>query len=61
MEKIKRTAKWHKKLTIKELRHVKETTDSTTLKQFKRNREFQKKENIKCWECFSIAHKLGLE
>lgn len=46
MEKIKRTAKWHKKLTIKELRHVKETTDSTTLKQFKRNREFQKKRTL---------------
>jgi len=40
--KVKRTKKWHKKVTIKELRHILESTTTGTLAQFKRNLDHQR-------------------
>ncbi len=53
--------KWQKKLTKKELQHVKETTQSCTLRSFRANREEQIRDNITCFECEHIARKLGIE
>jgi hypothetical protein len=58
--------KWQKKLTKKQLRHIKETTDGGLLREFKRNREAHNKEKAAgksepCWECRTIARRLGLE
>ena len=58
--------KWQNKLTKKELKHIKDTTDSNTLLSFKANREHQLRLKEKdgrepCWECRFIAEKLGLE
>jgi len=57
--------KWQDKLTKKELKHLKEDANCTTLRQIKKTIEFQ--ENLRkekpafdpCWECFSIGKKLG--
>ena len=59
-------AKWQKPLKKSEIDHIKETTDSGTLRQFKANRKFHlerktKDDNDPCLECRSIAIKLGLE
>ena len=70
LRKIRRTAKWMKKLTMKELRHLAETshTGRPSLIQLKLNREHQIKQKKAgphgiepCWDCRIIAHKLGLE
>lgn len=58
-------AKWQKPLKKSEIQHIKESTDSGTLAQFKRNREFHLKriaagEADPCIECRMIAIKLGL-
>ena len=58
--------KWQKKLTKKQLKHIKETTDGGLLREFKSNREFHKKEKAAgkgelCFECRTIARRLGLE
>lgn len=53
--------KFQKKLTKKELQHLKETTTRGTLTEFRRNREHQQKEGIKCFDCRRIALKLGVE
>ena len=53
--------KWHKKLNKKDLKHIRETTDTGSLKQFKVNFEFQEKYNMRCWECKNIADKLGIK
>jgi len=52
--------KWQKKLTKKELNHVKEFCGGT-LTTFKQTRELQTKEPEACWECRFIAVKLGIE
>jgi hypothetical protein len=57
--------KWQKKLTKKELRHVKEWCGGT-LAGLKSTREHQKLmaeqgKALPCFECQSIAQKLGLE
>ena len=54
-------AKWQKKLTIAQIWHIKETTQSGTLAQFKRNRIGQIAEGIECFECKEIAKKLKIE
>jgi hypothetical protein len=59
--KITRRTKWEKKLTIKEIRHIRETTDTGSLQQFIHNRELQRAMNTPCHECRFIARKLGLE
>ena len=56
--------KWQKKLTKKELSHIKETTNGT-LGSFKRNRESHLVELAQtgkepCFECRTIARKLGI-
>ena len=53
-----KTAKWKKNLTAKEIKHIKETTDTGTLAQVKTNLAFQAKEKITCWDCRAIAAKL---
>ena len=64
---MKRTRKWHKKLTIKEIKHVNEFCGGT-LAGLKRTREehIRIEENNPgamepCRECRTIAGKLGME
>jgi hypothetical protein len=52
--------KWQRKLTKKEIGHIKETTNRPTLEQFKRNFEHQQGSQFPCWECRAIARKLGI-
>jgi hypothetical protein len=59
--------KWQKKLTKKELAHVKEWAGGT-LAGLKRTREFHRADLAAhpdgpepCWDCKIIARKLGLE
>lgn len=68
MARYKRTAKWQKKLTVKELKHLAECspTGKPNLESFKLNREAQKEMKAEygreiCFECRSIAIKLGME
>ena len=67
--KIKRTRRWHKRLTIRQLRHIIETTQTGSLAQFKRNLEHQIATDLKQeqdgltsfkmgWECHYIAKRL---
>jgi len=64
---MKRTRKWHKKLTMKEIRHVNEFCGGT-IRGLMENRERQKAHLIEspdapepCWDCRIIAKKLGVE
>jgi hypothetical protein len=62
--KIKK-AKWQRKLTVKQIKHIKETTDSGTLSQLKFNLAHHAKARAEgkrepCWECKEIARTLGL-
>lgn len=57
---------WKKRITKKQLAHIKETTNNCLLREFKANREAQRKEGKEvgeepCWECRVIAVKLGIE
>lgn len=54
------TAKWARKLTKRELRHLAEgsATGRPTLQSLKANLAGQNKLNIRCFECQSIARKL---
>jgi hypothetical protein len=53
---------WQKPLSAADRKHLKETCDGRpTLEKFKLNRRLQIKEGITCFECKSIARKLGLE
>lgn len=75
MAKVKRTAKWHKLLTMEQLRHLAEMSHDgkvPTLARFtewaaaqKETRDHLKAERIEgiepCWTCKFIARKLGLE
>ena len=62
---IKRTMKWHKVLKLKELRHVFEHCGGT-LAGIKKQVRFQWREDqirefgSVCWDCRTIANKLGL-
>ena len=60
--------KWQDKLTKKELKHMKDIAGCHSLKTFKENRkgQIQMRESGKfdrepCFDCRSIALKLGLE
>jgi hypothetical protein len=61
--------KWQKPLTKKEIAHIQTVAACRSLKQFKRNVEGQNEMRLKtpgasnepCWECRTIARKLGLE
>ena len=59
--------KWQAKLTKKELKHIKETTNDCTLREFKSNLKWQRELDAKhpdapftCVECNHIANKLGI-
>ncbi len=57
--------KWKKKLLKKELKHLQEM-GITTLAQLKETRKFQIEQKDRtnresCWDCRSIAEKLGLK
>jgi len=69
--KIRRTAKWHKRITLKQLKHIKENTDGT-LAGVKKVLAYQKEKRDDairandypgitepCWECKEIARRLG--
>lgn len=62
---LKRTAKWQKRLTAREWRHLCEDAVDPgvrpTLRSIRNNREHQVKNGIECFECKHIAIKLGLE
>ena len=57
--------KWQKKLTKKEIQHFRYATDGVaTLEAFMESREKQRNMDMGkevCWECRSIALKLGME
>ncbi len=59
MKTIKRL-KWEKKLTAKELKHVRDNCGGR-LSTFKETRIKQKAGTDECWDCRHIARKLGLE
>ncbi len=52
--------RWQKKLTKKELLHLRET-GATTLEQVRENVLFQAQNRFPCWECVEIGRKLGIE
>jgi len=56
------TAKWARKLTAKELRHLAEGSAAgrPTLHSLKANLEGQRMLNIECFECEAIARKLSI-
>ena len=55
--------KWMRKLTAKDLKHLKEglSMGKPTLRAFRLAREEQRKHSIDCPECKRIAIKIGLE
>lgn len=59
---MKRTAKWHKHLKIKELRHLKGNLPHMTLKDFVLTRASQaalsRPNDEPCWTCRLIESKL---
>ena len=59
MKKTKRTRKWHKKITMKELRHINEWCGGT-LAGIRRVIKYQRAHEIRCWDCLSAARKLDL-
>lgn len=67
--KIRRTAAWHKKLSMDDLRHLAVMSHDgkvPTLARFKGWAAQQKKDrglflSEPCWKCKFIAQKLGLE
>lgn len=56
------TAKWVRKLTKRQLRHLAEgsATGRPTLRSLKVNLEGQHKIGIRCFECEDIARKLAI-
>lgn len=56
------TAKWMKKLTKRDLRHLAEESDSgrATLSSLKANLKGQHELGITCFECERIARKLSI-
>jgi len=63
--KTKRKAKWEKKLTLTEIKHLRENSDGT-LQSVKANFSGQKEMRDKnpisrepCWDCRRIAQKLN--
>ena len=62
--RTKRKAKWERKLTLTEIKHLREMTDGT-LRSVKATFEFQKAkrdknpQNEPCWDCKMIERKLS--
>lgn len=61
-EGIMATAKWTRKLTKKDLRHLAEGSSSgrPTLHSLKANLAGQRELNAPCFECLDIARKLSI-
>lgn len=57
---MKRTMKWQKTLTLKQLRHMEEWQSSFTLRAFKDQRKKQKVMAVPCWDCVEIERRLVL-
>ncbi len=57
------TAKWMKKLTKRELTHLADgsSTGKPTINSLKANIANQRKLDIQCFECESIARKLSVQ
>jgi len=55
---MKKRTGWKNKLTETELKHIKETTNHSTLKEFWNNRNQQINLSFVCWSCQRIAAKL---
>ena len=57
------TAKWAKKLTKKEMRHLADGSASgrPTIRSLRANLEGQRQLNIRCFECEAIARKLSIK
>jgi len=53
--------RWQRKLTKKQLAHVREHTQRSTLGEVLVNVEHQSKMHMPCYECLSIGRKLGLQ
>jgi hypothetical protein len=51
---------WKERVGKRLFAHVVESTKNGTLAEFKRNRDQQRELGIICWQCESIAKKLGL-
>lgn len=51
--------KWQKGLTKKEIQHIRDTTETGSLTQFRRNRKWQKEKDIECWDCKTIERKIN--
>lgn len=61
--KTKRPAapKWMKPLNAYDRKHLRESlANRPTLKGFKETFTWQQENNVNCWDCRSIARKLGL-
>jgi hypothetical protein len=60
---MKRRAKWLRKLSARQIRHLEDTTSGRfpTLRALQFNLEGQKRTGCVCHECRSIALALGLE
>ncbi len=59
--------RWQRKLTKAEIKHIRETTDTGSLAQFKRNLEWQRERDtenpdgpVTCLECRHIANVIGI-
>tara|TARA_R100001443_G_scaffold29396_3_gene42594 strand:- start:30238 stop:30441 length:204 start_codon:yes stop_codon:yes gene_type:complete len=64
--KIKRTAKFHKKLTLKQVQHLKDMKISVReLSQFVENMWNERLKNddisVMCWDCVEINNRLNKE
>ncbi len=55
----KKKPKWQKNLTKGDIKHIKDTTFSGTLAQFRSNRKWHKETNVHCWDCVAIERKIN--
>jgi len=60
-ERKDKRPKWLRKLSVKDIQHLKEGLEVMTLHTFKEAIELQKRHSIICKHCMSIAVKIGLE
>ena len=57
---MKKKSRWQNKVTKKQLKHIRETTNRCTLTELAHNIRGQRAYGIRCFECEEIAHRLGL-
>ncbi len=57
---MKKKGRWQNRVTKKQLKHIRETTNRCTLTELINNIRGQRADGIRCWECEEIAHRLGL-